>query len=163
MGADSFEDYGSGATVAEAFHAVVERALWEHGHGGYSGTIAEKGQYALVNVPAGTDVRGLVDTLSMYGYWKQQAGRDSFEHHNQMGKDEAKAKIAEAKAKFPGIDLSKLTDIYGDKWGPCLAIPTEPVRKMVTVTKKSRYGTTISQERGDETEPAWVFCGLASS
>jgi hypothetical protein len=45
MGAESFYEVASGKTVKEAFDSAVEDAAYEHGHGGYTGTIAEKHEY----------------------------------------------------------------------------------------------------------------------
>jgi hypothetical protein len=42
VGASWFEDDVVGLLANEAFIAAVDQALWEHGHAGYSGTIAEK-------------------------------------------------------------------------------------------------------------------------
>jgi hypothetical protein len=51
MGATSFTDMAEGNTAAAAFGAAVEKAYWEHGHGGYTGTIAEKPGYVLFKIP----------------------------------------------------------------------------------------------------------------
>ena len=48
VGAATFETYGDGAEVHAAFHDAVEEAGWEHGNGGYSGTIAEKTDYVII-------------------------------------------------------------------------------------------------------------------
>lgn len=48
-----FETKAAGKTAAEAFDAAVKEAQWEHGHGGYSGTIAEKRSFRLLTVPTG--------------------------------------------------------------------------------------------------------------
>jgi hypothetical protein len=45
MGACDFFNSASGKTVAEAFRTVTADARYEHGHGGYTGTIAEKHDY----------------------------------------------------------------------------------------------------------------------
>jgi len=45
MGAAEFYDVGGGASVSEAFNSLVEDARYEYGHGGYTGTIAEKTDY----------------------------------------------------------------------------------------------------------------------
>jgi hypothetical protein len=45
MGADTFIDIESGASMGEAFYSAVEQAQWDFGHAGYTGTIAEKGTY----------------------------------------------------------------------------------------------------------------------
>lgn len=48
MGATTFTNVASGATAQEAFRATVDTAAWEHGHGGYSGTIAEKSSFTMI-------------------------------------------------------------------------------------------------------------------
>ena len=42
MGATEFFTTSSGKTAQEAFRSAVEEAQYEYGHGGYTGTIAEK-------------------------------------------------------------------------------------------------------------------------
>ena len=48
LGADPFETYREGTDVRAACHDAVEDAGWEHGHGGYAGTIAEKSDYVII-------------------------------------------------------------------------------------------------------------------
>lgn len=48
MGASVFMDYGSGKTAKEAFNALVEDARYTNGHGGYTGTIAEKDEFKIL-------------------------------------------------------------------------------------------------------------------
>jgi hypothetical protein len=48
VGASTFETYSDGTDVHAAFHDAVEQAGWEHGHGGYTGTIAEKTDYVII-------------------------------------------------------------------------------------------------------------------
>jgi hypothetical protein len=57
MGACDFTKRAKGKTADEAFDAAVREAQYEHGHGGYTGTIAEKHSFVLVPVPAGEDPR----------------------------------------------------------------------------------------------------------
>ena len=45
----------SGATAKEAFNSAVDHALYEHGHGGYTGTIAEKDTFIEIEVPESAD------------------------------------------------------------------------------------------------------------
>jgi hypothetical protein len=52
MGANTFEDYAWGKTPQEAFQSAVEDAQHECGHGGYTGTIAEKHDFTMIEVPA---------------------------------------------------------------------------------------------------------------
>jgi hypothetical protein len=57
MGAESFttRPYPT-KTAAEAFHQAVEEAQWDHGHSGYTGTIAEKHSYVMMPLLEGKDV-----------------------------------------------------------------------------------------------------------
>jgi hypothetical protein len=48
MGAVPFEEYADGADVDTAFEEARENTLYENGHGGYTGTIAEKSDYVIV-------------------------------------------------------------------------------------------------------------------
>lgn len=48
MGADTFTTRATGKTAGEAFRFAVEDARHEHGHGGYSGTLAEKHEFVLI-------------------------------------------------------------------------------------------------------------------
>jgi hypothetical protein len=42
MGANEFKDSQSAKTTEEAFQTLVQQAKHDHGHAGYTGTIAEK-------------------------------------------------------------------------------------------------------------------------
>ena len=53
MGATNFVERAKGATAEEAFLAAREKAQWENGHGGYTGTIAEKHNFHMVDLPEG--------------------------------------------------------------------------------------------------------------
>lgn len=48
MGAAVFEQYADGTDVVVAFADARRAAADEHGHGGYSGTLAEKDNYVVV-------------------------------------------------------------------------------------------------------------------
>jgi hypothetical protein len=49
MGACDFYYRQRDKTAREAFRRAVEDAQWEYGHGGYSGTIAEKGSFVMIH------------------------------------------------------------------------------------------------------------------
>ena len=53
MGASAFTDtvIGKYKSTQEAFNCAVEDAAHEHGHGGYTGTIAEKTSFKMVTCP----------------------------------------------------------------------------------------------------------------
>ena len=63
MGAQSFEQTGKGKTAQEAFSQAVEEAAYEHGHGGYTGTLAEKHEFNLITPRAGEAPEDCVDRL----------------------------------------------------------------------------------------------------
>jgi hypothetical protein len=48
MGACTFITTARGATAKEAFASAADDARYMHGHGGYTGTIAEKGEFIMV-------------------------------------------------------------------------------------------------------------------
>lgn len=51
MGASTFEDYGYGKTPEQAFNSAVADSQYENGHGGYTGTLAEKHSFVVIPVP----------------------------------------------------------------------------------------------------------------
>ena len=54
---------GRGKTAKDAFASLREEALHEHGHGGYSGTIAEKRSFVMIECPIGVAPCDLADQL----------------------------------------------------------------------------------------------------
>ena len=65
MGGCDFGTKAKGRSAQDAFNTAVEEARYESGHGGYTGTIAEKHTFTLISVPEGQDpvafAHGLVD------------------------------------------------------------------------------------------------------
>ena len=57
MGADEFYVKQSAKTADAAFSILVEKAQHEDGHGGYTGTIAEKSDFRMVEPLAGETPR----------------------------------------------------------------------------------------------------------
>lgn len=49
MGAEWFTTEGEGADAAQAFKAAVDDAAYERGHGGYTGSIAEKRRFIMAS------------------------------------------------------------------------------------------------------------------
>lgn len=66
MGAYTFQVHANGRTAHEAFDAARDQALYERGHGGYTGTIAEKDSFVMISLPACVDpevhAQHLIDT-----------------------------------------------------------------------------------------------------
>lgn len=48
MGAETFVTTSLEPDPNRAFHELVEEAAYEYGHGGYTGTIAEKSEYVII-------------------------------------------------------------------------------------------------------------------
>lgn len=63
MGAENFTQEAVGATAEEAFQAAKEQAWYDHGHAGYTGTIAEKDSFVMIELPAGKDAYAYADEL----------------------------------------------------------------------------------------------------
>ena len=63
MGACDFFDVGEGSTAKEAFHKLLEHALYTEGHGGYSGTIAEKYEFVMIDLPNGKEAYDYAEEL----------------------------------------------------------------------------------------------------
>ena len=57
MGASDFMTRASGDTPEAAFREAVSRAQYEDGHGGYTGTIAEKREFVFIKTPEGMSPR----------------------------------------------------------------------------------------------------------
>ncbi|MGW1053565.1 hypothetical protein [Streptomyces sp. NPDC002521] len=51
MGAVEFFTTATGPNLKAALNTAREEAQWEHGHGGYTGTIAEKYEVSLFDEP----------------------------------------------------------------------------------------------------------------
>lgn len=49
MGGEYFEVYAAGTDPEALFAALVEKAFYDHGHGGYTGTICEKPGFDIVS------------------------------------------------------------------------------------------------------------------
>lgn len=53
MGAETFYTTAPGKSANEAFQAAREKAQYDHGHSGYTGSIAEKSSFVVIAVPEG--------------------------------------------------------------------------------------------------------------
>lgn len=63
MGACDFYHTARGKDAREAFSNAREEAFYDHGHSGYTGTIAEKNNFVMVSVPEGYDPMAYADRL----------------------------------------------------------------------------------------------------
>ena len=67
MGAETFYEVHDGATAQKAFNKGVEEARYEYGHGGYTGTIAEKDDFTVIPLPEGWTAEDYADALEDKG------------------------------------------------------------------------------------------------
>lgn len=78
MGACDFTHKAKGKTAKEAFLTAREEALWDHGHAGYTGTIAEKHGFKMVKVPDGkTADEFMVDCMNDESHFCQDKWGDA--------------------------------------------------------------------------------------
>jgi len=56
-GCDFYKQYVGTKSPTEAFKELVDDAIYEYGHGGYSGTIKEKDGYRLLSVPSDVNIQ----------------------------------------------------------------------------------------------------------
>ncbi len=77
MGAETFSQRARGKTASEAFYNAVETAQYDHGHAGYSGTIAEKDSFIDLTSKVHPDTlqtikaRGWFDYISDDPLWNE--------------------------------------------------------------------------------------------
>jgi len=67
MGASEFFHTGKGKTAAEAFKAARAEAQYDHGHSGYTGSLAEKTDFTVIQVPEGKKPREYASELMNAG------------------------------------------------------------------------------------------------
>jgi len=63
MGAVNFYHIEVGKNAKDAFQKAVEQAQYDHGHSGYTGTIAEKSSFVMIPLPDGMKPMELADKL----------------------------------------------------------------------------------------------------
>jgi len=105
------------ADVTSAFHRARDDAMHESGHGGYTGTIAEKHDLAVHRAPdglTGDDFASLValvefDEEGVARFWK-----DELQEQYDALSDSAKHAV------------KKANRIHEDKFAPALGIEVEP-------------------------------------
>lgn len=112
MGADLFRTKATGGTLDAAFAAARERARHEDGHGGYTGTVAEKHDVVEVAVPSdvepATFAAMVYAALDFLDGW--QEARDAWQ--------DLPADVVAA------VKWAALTGY--SKWGPAIAIKIAP-------------------------------------
>ena len=67
MGASDFYNIGFGDTAKKVFADLVSQAQYDHGHSGYSGTIAEKNDFTVIPLPEHKDPQDYAEELMENG------------------------------------------------------------------------------------------------
>lgn len=169
MGAYTFCDVVVGDDMASAFDRAVEQAKWEHGRGGYSGTIAEKDSFTKVDLPDLPDTippRRFVE-LAFDGGPTEFQMRGSYVDGVLVRPDPIPVpETVQAAAK-------KVYGLIDDKWGPagaCDVTDTDTGRKALDRWLEQEKGTGMF-ENGKRVGPepsingkrVFMFFGWASS
>lgn len=104
MGATIFDTVVHGETARIAFSAARSQAQYEHGHVGYTGTIAEKDNFEEFSVPANLTAREFANLLGGFSPDDAPNPKYSYEIHQAL------------LATYP---------TYNDKWGPAVCLKIE--------------------------------------
>lgn len=142
MGATTFSTFANGKTVEEAFSNAVGEAYYWHGHGGYTGTIAEKSGAMAFDIPilphwTDMDEHKLVEqvqsacdwyTIDGQGHWSHEEGQwisagDPFAMTYEAGSWQSKAQNdAKQLANAMGVKkFQEMCEIASQKWDDCVA------------------------------------------
>ena len=118
MGADTFFTRSTGKNAKEAFSKAVQDAKHESGHGGYTGTIAEKSTFVMINDSLDDVKRNILNKMK----FAQGTEMQSLELlHDRFVEDD--------KSSVPELIANTLIDLddqrISDKWGPAGCIKTE--------------------------------------
>jgi hypothetical protein len=100
MGAEIFQTTGTGETAEDAFSQAVYQAQLDHGHDGYTGTIAEKSSCREFLAPNGLTVDEVIEELVKSKYRPTDCLIEEF------GEEEA----------------YRLFGTFDDKWGPAVSV-----------------------------------------
>lgn len=136
MGAERFEDIGTGETAEEAFRLLVDEAGWENGHGGYTGTIAEKDGFVLFD-PASVGL----------------AAGDFLRLVEQYGKDRSRKEVEDLATPEELELIRRAHETADDKFADaaCVELPASDLR-----ARKVLKGSVPGRK-------AFLFWGWASS
>lgn len=169
MGADNFSTTALGRTAGDAFRTAVAQAQWEYGHGGYTGTIAEKHSFFEVKLPPRFTVTRLRKALDAYldAKYDQENARVelTYRHHSEpaeVRKAERRAiqaqKALERLRKQVGFEafraVERVAAAYDDKWGAaaCVEVTGAEAKR-----RKQQAGRAGTRDR------VYLFMGQASS
>ena len=156
MGATEFAIDNVGKTVGDAYNKQVHSDHYNIGHSGYTGTLAEKDGYVLIDRPPRIRAVRLMDIIIDAERWMFWLDTDEKYRHAYQ-QPPAKCRKAWERLNLlctPGqrdvVGSRDLCQLYGEKWGPALAVELSPAEK------KERWN---GLPRGSK---AFLFFGMAS-
>ena len=108
MGATNYTTVARGKDAKEAFESAVTNAQWNHGHGGYTGTIAEKNSFVLFQRPKGVRLTTVKKVIhDMAASWDEK-------------------EITKLEKKYPKFPVRQMVQVWDDKWGPSACMELKP-------------------------------------
>ena len=185
MGACDFSQTAIGKTPQQAFSAAQEDAGWEHGFGGYSGTIVEKHGYVLFTLPPRLSLNKLLGWVNEAAYdldidylkdnvrWTKERAASAEPGTKRAAQAQVKAaqsRLDSALRKQAKLEkqigehlplVREMAKIYDDKWGPAVCI------EITSPTQKREHAKWWLQSHGRQKlgrgDRVFFFCGMASS
>lgn len=132
MGAAGFWTEAIGRSADEAFRCATDRARYEHGHGGYTGSIAEKHEFKLMHVSKAELLHWLDHEIQESR--KVLRGRVGWEaenwQRNLQAAEQERARVASGGTPSPEAFAQILYGLWHgpgfDKWGPAVAVQLSP-------------------------------------
>ena len=118
MGACDFSVIGHGQTLSQAFTAAVAQARYENGHGGYTGTIAEKHDVIELTPPKGCTPTDYAELLTRFN---PDDGTS-----NQWNPTTKQTDVILIEPTILPKVRHDYARAYDDKWGPCAAVQLAP-------------------------------------
>lgn len=115
MGGTTFFTHGEGKTPEEAFNAAREKALYDYGHRGYTGTIAEKRSFVVIRDTLDDVKKRIEQRLPSADSWEKSSLERLLKSMERIKAPHAQVAEALIELCDPRID---------DKWGDagCIAL-----------------------------------------
>lgn len=150
MGATSFVTTVRGATPHDAFSSAVNEALYLHGHGGYTGTIAEKSGFTMCPIPStiefrfwarsGNELEVALGTIGPKSQWRTDCVGETAAELRRFAKeyDEGAPEWTQCETVWETRAYKAVRDlllfgtpqqvidthrVWNDKWGNALCVP----------------------------------------
>lgn len=156
MGAQQFEQYGHGTDARDAFAAARESAAWEHGHGGYTGTLAEKPGFVMFTLPPRWKAVEFVEAAWAAEWEHAQRSYPQPKRTALLTDWEKKARrlVKRFDAATTADFRARLFRVMREKWDEAAAVEVSPAE---ATAYKAAHGLKGSRAK------VFYFFGMASS